>query len=318
MPRACWGHDGLLRIADIRRRHAEGMDALEQRPFGSTGLTVSAIGLGAGQIGETDVAEAEAAEVLNLALDLGITLIDTAHGYGASEERIGRHVAHRRDAFVLSTKGGAGVEGHDDWTPGAVTASIEQSLRRMQTDRIDVFHLHSCPVEVLRRGDLQDALDEAVAAGKVRVAAYSGDNEHLALAADSGRFGSVETSVNIADQWNLRHVVGRRPELGVIAKRPIANAPWRFEERPVGQYAELYWERMRELAYDPRDLSWTELALRFTAYAPGVDTAIVGTAKAANLRRNLEVAEQGPLPADVLARIDETWLRVGADWAAST
>jgi aryl-alcohol dehydrogenase-like predicted oxidoreductase len=124
--------------------------------------------------------------------------------------------------------------------------------------------------------------------------------------------------VNIADQWNLRTVVGRRPGLGVIAKRPIANAPWRFAERPVGHYAELYWERLRALEIDPGELSWTELALRFTAYAPGVHTAIVGTAKAANLRRNLELAERGPLPPAVLAHLDEAWRRVGAEWPSST
>jgi aryl-alcohol dehydrogenase-like predicted oxidoreductase len=291
---------------------------MERRVFGSTGLLVPVVGLGAGQIGERDVTEQDAAAVLNGALDLGVTLIDTAHSYGSSEERIGRHLATRRDEFVLSTKGGAGVDGHADWSPGAVTATIEQSLRLTRSDRLDIFHLHSCPVDVLRRGDLQDALDAAVRAGKVGVAAYSGDNEHLEAAADSGRFGSIETSISIADQWNLRHVVGRRPELGVIAKRPIANAPWRFAERPVGSYSELYWERLQQLAFDPGDLGWAELALRFTAYAPGVHCAIVGTAKLQNLVKNLEAAERGPLPDEVLQQIDERWARVGADWPAST
>lgn len=291
---------------------------LEQRRFGNTGLQVSAIGLGAGQIGERDVSEEDAAAVLQGALDLGVTLIDTARSYGSSEERIGRHLAHRRDEFVLSSKGGAGVEGLPDWSPEAVTRSIEDALRRTRSERIDVFHLHSCPVAVLRRGDLQDALDVAVAAGKVGVAAYSGDNEHLAFAADSGRFGSVEASASIADQWNLRHVLDRHPELGVIAKRPIANAPWRFAERPVGHYAELYWERLRELDYDFGGLDRAELALRFTAYARGVHSAIVGTAKLENLRRNLEAAERGPLPDEVLQRLDATWRRVGAEWPSST
>jgi aryl-alcohol dehydrogenase-like predicted oxidoreductase len=291
---------------------------MEQRPFGTTGLVVSAIGLGAGQIGERDVPEAQAAEVLHTALDLGVTLIDTAHGYGSSEERIGRHLAGRRDEFVLSTKGGAGVEGHADWSPGALRASIDLSLRRTRSERIDVFHLHSCPAEVLERGDLQEVLDAAVVAGTVGVAAYSGDNAPLALAAASGRFGSIETSISIADQWNLRNVVGRDPDLGVIAKRPIANAPWRFAERPVGQYAELYWERLRALDYEPSGLAWDELALRFTAYAPGVDCAIVGTAKVENLRANVALAERGPLPGAVLQHLDERWRLVGADWPSST
>ena len=291
---------------------------LEQRDFGGTGLRVSVIGLGAGQIGERTVTEAAAAEVLHSALDLGVTLIDTAHGYGLSEERIGRHLAGRRDEFVLSTKGGAGVEGHADWSPGAVRATIEQSLRRTRSERIDVFHLHSCPIEVLRRGTLQDTLDAAVAAGDIVVAAYSGDNEHLEFAAESGRFGSIEASANIADRWNLRHFIGRRPDLGVIAKRPIANAPWRFPDRPVGHYAELYWERLRALEYDFAGLEPAELALRFTAYAPGVHSAIVGTAQASNLQRNLQAVRRGPLPAAVLQGLDEAWERVGAEWPSST
>ena len=291
---------------------------LERRPFGATGLDVSIVGLGAGQIGESDVTEAEAAEVLNGALDLGVTLIDTAASYGLSEERIGRHLGGRRDEFVLSTKGGPKINGQRDWSPGSVLASIEQSLRKTGSERIDIFYLHSCPLEILQRGDLQDTLDQAVTAGKIGVAGYSGDNGPLAFAVESGRFGAIETSVNVADQWNLRNVLSRRPELGVIAKRPIANAPWRFAERPVGNYAELYWERLHALALDPGDLDWAEFALRFTVYAPGVDTAIAGTAKLEHLRRNVMAASRGPLPAPALDGIDRAWRAVGSDWPAST
>ena len=240
-----------------------------------------------------------------------MTLIDTARGYGLSEERIGRHLARRRDEFVLSSKGGYDIPGADNWTPMAVTAGIDRALRLTRSERIEIFHLHSCPVSDLERGDLQDALDAAVAAGKIGVAAYSGDNEHLAYAVDSGRFGSIETSVNLADQWNLRHVVGQRAELGVIAKRPLANAPWRFAERPVGDYAELYWERLRALALDPAGLAWDELALRFTAYAPGVHSAITGTASLEHLQRNIQILDAGPLPREVLDQIDAAWHRVG-------
>ena len=157
-----------------------------------------------------------------------------------------------------------------------------------------------------------------MAAGKIGVAAYSGDNEHLAYAVESGRFSSIETSVNLADQWNLLNVVGQHPELGLIAKRPLANAPWRFHERPVGDYAELYWERLRELDLDPADLDWDELALRFTAYAPGVHSAITGTASLEHLQRNIAILKRGPLPSEVLTQIDDAWRRVGADWPSST
>ncbi|MGI3786141.1 MAG: aldo/keto reductase [Janthinobacterium lividum] len=291
---------------------------MDQRPFGGTGLDVSVVGLGAGQVGEADVTEAEAAALLNGALDLGVTLIDTALGYGSSEERIGRHLRDRRGEFVLSSKGGSGAPGQPDWTPGSVRAGIEQTLRRTRSERIDVYFLHSCSLEVLQRGDLQETLDDAAAEGLIGITGYSGDNEALAYAAASGRFAAIECSVNVVDRWNLHHVVGRVPELGVVAKRPIANAPWRFAERPTGHYAELYWQRLRELAYEPGDLGWAELALRFSAYAPGVHTAIVGTAKPANLKSNVEAASHGPLPAEVLAELDTAYERVGPDWPSST
>jgi aryl-alcohol dehydrogenase-like predicted oxidoreductase len=290
---------------------------MQQRPFGDTGLTVSALGLGAGQIGERDVSEAQAASLLSAAVDIGITLFDTARGYGTSEERIGRHLAAHRDEIVLATKGGYDIEGTQDWTPENLRGTVERSLRLLRTDRIDILYLHSCSAEVLARGDLQDTLDGLIAAGSVRVAGYSGDNEPLAQAAASGRFGAIETSVNLADQWSLRHVLPEHPGLGVIAKRPIANAPWRFAERPAGHYAELYWQRLRTLALDPAGLEWDEFALRFSAFAPGVDSAIVGTANPDNLRRNAAHLAKGPLTADLLAAVDAAWLREGTGWPGS-
>ena len=84
------------------------------RPYGSTGLQVPALGFGAGQIGDASRDEGEVRRLLNTELDLGVTLIDTARGDGLSEERIGRHLAHRRGEFVLSTKVGYGIQGLPD------------------------------------------------------------------------------------------------------------------------------------------------------------------------------------------------------------
>ena len=80
----------------------------------------------------------------------------------------------------------------------------------------------------------------------------------------------------------------------------------------------LYWERLRELDLDPAGLAWDELALRFTSYAPGVHSAITGTASLEHLLRNIEIIDVGPLPREVLDQIDAAWRRVGADWASST
>ncbi len=99
-----------------------------ERAFGKQGFSVSALGLGAGPIGDPALDEAQVGALLNQALDLGITLIDTARSYGLSEERIGRHLAHRRHQFILSTKVGYGIRGHKDWTYACVSAGIDAAL----------------------------------------------------------------------------------------------------------------------------------------------------------------------------------------------
>ncbi len=290
--------------------------SIPRRAFGATGLTVPALGLGAAQLGRDDVSDRDAERLLAEALDLGVTLIDTARSYGSSEARIARCLRGRRDEVVLSTKGGYGIDGVTDWTGPCVTAGVDAALARLGTDRIDVFHLHSCPREVLARGEVVDALDGAVRAGKVRVAAYSGEGDALEWAVRSGRFGSVEASVNLCDQRSLdgalREAAARG--LGVIAKRPLANACWRFADRPVGDYAETYWERLGAMKLDPGDLAWDELALRFAAYEPGVSACIVGTASVEHLRRDVDLVARGPLPEDVTARVREAFHAHGAAW----
>jgi aryl-alcohol dehydrogenase-like predicted oxidoreductase len=278
---------------------------MQQRLFGNTGLSVSILGFGAGQIGSSEMAEDDVAALLNAVLDSGITLIDTARGYGMSEERIGRHLGHRRQDFVLSTKVGYDIPGYPDWTGRAVAAGVDAALGRLRTDYLDIVHLHSCPLDVLERGDVVEALNAAVTAGKVRVAAYSGDNEPLEWAAQSGRFGSLETSVNLCDQQVIERglALAQHHGLGVIAKRPVANAPWRFATRPVGSYAEIYWERLQAMQLQPGELEWQELALRFTAYLPGVHTCIVGTGSLDHLRHNVELVARGALPAATVAAV---------------
>ncbi len=132
------------------------------RAFGDTGLTVSALGFGAGHVGSPDQDEQTIGRLLNEVVDAGITLIDTARGYGLSEERIGRHLSHRRDEIVISTKVGYDIPGHEDWRGPTITAGVEAALQRLQTDYLDIVHLHSCPLDVLQRGEVTEALQRAV------------------------------------------------------------------------------------------------------------------------------------------------------------
>lgn len=294
----------------------EPTERVAQRPFGDTGLTTSVVGFGAGHIGDGAYDDAAAGRLLHAALDAGVTFVDTARGYGLSEERIGRHLSGRRDEFVLSTKVGYDVPGTEDWTAAAITGGVDRALRTLRTEVVDVVFLHSCPREILERGEVVDALLAARDAGKVRVAGYSGENDALAWAIDSGRFGAVQTSVNLADQWSLHHVLGRAAEhgLGVVAKRPLANAPWRFDSQPCGSYAELYWTRLRAMGLKPADGDWLTLALRFSAFAPGVSTAIVGTGSPHHLAEAVEAAARGPLDPDEVARWRDAFAPFAAEW----
>src|SRR5512139_3115020 len=159
---------------------------MQRRPFGRTGLEVPVLGFGAIQVGDPRVSEEHAARLLNHALDLGFTLVDTARSYGLSEERVGRHLARRRDEFVLSTKVGYGVPGLRDWTYECVVAGVDAARDRLRTDVIDIVHLHSCDLGLLEEGEVASALEDCAAAGKLRVAAYSGDAAALRYAVMCG------------------------------------------------------------------------------------------------------------------------------------
>jgi len=291
---------------------------MQTRELGLSGLRVSVLGFGAMHINDERVSEDAAATLLNKVLDLGITLIDTARGYGLSEERIGRHLAHRRSEFVLSTKLGYGVEGLPDWTYDCIVQGVERALRLMRTDVLDIAHLHSCPLETLRRGEVTRALHDCRRAGKIRAAAYSGDNAELAYAIASGDFGVLQTSINICDQVNLAQ---RLPDalargLGVIAKRPIAGAIWRRSARPDDHAEGAYWDRWQAMALeqDLPEADWQDLTLRFSAHLPGVASCIVGTGKVEHLERNLAAVAKGPLPTEQTALLRQRFAACQVDW----
>jgi aryl-alcohol dehydrogenase-like predicted oxidoreductase len=285
-------------------------------PFGKTDLNVSRIGLGTGQVGWGEFDDALASKILNTALDQGVTLIDTARGYGVAEERIGKHISHRRNEYVLSTKVGYNIEGLEDWTPEIIDAGIDRALKLMKTEVLDVVHLHSCPLEVLKTSGVPEALVKAKEQGKIKVAAYSGENDELGWAVNSGLFSSIQTSVNLCDQVSLRRYLPEATEKGqgVIAKRPVANAPWRFAERPTGDYAEEYWVRWKAMNIDPGDLPWQEIAVRFAAYAPGVCSAIAGTRDLDHFLENVEMARKGPLPQVLIDAIMQAYAREDKGW----
>lgn len=290
--------------------------ALIQRALGSTGLHVSALGLGAGPLGDARISDGDADALVGQALELGVTLFDTAPSYGRSEERLGRALGTRRHEVVLVTKGGYGVPGIADWTGDVIRLGIDAALGRLRTDLLDVFLLHSCDEGTLLRDDILGELDRAKSAGKIRAAGYSGENEALAAAVSSGRFDVVECSVNPFDRASLAsHVAAAEAAgVGVLAKRPLANAAWRFDAEPEAPDVRTYWTRARAMGFDPAPLAWPELALRFAAFAPGIASALVGTANPAHLTDAVSAVLRGPLEASVLARLDAAWHPHAAEW----
>ena len=287
---------------------------MEQRALGTTGVRVSALGLGAGRIGGASIESVD--RLVSAALDLGVALIDTARSYGDSEDLLGRALAGRREGVALSTKVGYGVEGVPDWTPDCIARGIDAALRRLRTDRIEVVHLHSCPRETLEQAGVVEALQSAVQAGKVRVAAYSGEGDALLWAIRSGAFGAVQCSVSVVDQGVLGGAVpdAAARGLGVLAKRPLGNAPWRFTSPPPEQDVAEAFRRFRALDLRAGSLRWESLFARFSAFSPGVSSILVGTGSEEHLRTAASAVEDGPLAAPLAAALREEFARAGGGW----
>ena len=285
------------------------------RPYGATGLKITALGFGAMQVGSPDCTEADAERILNGVLDLGITLIDTARSYGQAEDRIGRYLARRRGEFVLSTKVGYGVAGVADWTYECVALGIDAARDRLRTDVIDVVHLHSCPASVLDGSGVVDALCAAVGAGKIGVVGYSGDADALSRALDDPRVGAVEVSVNLCDQEALPQIAAARARgVGVLAKRPMAGLPWLAAKEPEDPPHAEYWRRFQLLAAPLGTPDWASLALRFAAFQLGVDACLVGGTNLANVAKNVATVARGPLPSEEGAAIRAAFAAAGESW----
>ncbi len=299
---------------------------MERRQLGKTDMQVSVLGFGGAEIGFEGATEEIVARLLKGALDAGLNVIDTGECYEGSEELIGKTVADRRDDYYLFTKcGHPRGTGSEDWSPGSLLESIERSLRRLQTDQLDLIQLHSCSETVLRKGDAISALQTARAKGYARYLGYSGDTQAARYAVESGAFDVLQTSINIADQEAIDLVLplAREREMGVIAKRPIANVAWKESHKPISSYHHVYWERLNKLRYDfIRHLPMEESvahALRFTLSVAGVHTAIVGTTKPERWQENATMVGEGALPQAEYAAIRERWEEIApASWIGQT
>jgi aryl-alcohol dehydrogenase-like predicted oxidoreductase len=294
---------------------------LPKRKLGRTGVDVTILGFGAmelrGPPRGPEISDKEAERVLNGVLDAGINFIDTSIDYGRSEEHIGRSISHRRAEYFLASKCGCvvgGAQGEHVHTAANIRKGIENSLRLLKTDHLDLvqFHRSLTLEEFEREGALQEAL-KLKQEGKVRFLGVSGTLPNLAEQIDSGVFDAFQIPYS-ALQREHEQLISKAAQAGagaIIRGGVARGAPsdWQRTNYMVpGTIMRDRWEQAKlDELLDGMDR--IEFTLRFTLSHPGLSTTIVGTRNPEHLRANVEAAKKGPLPNELLAqaklRLDE-------------
>lgn len=280
---------------------------MEYVTLGRTGLRVSVAGLGCG--GHSRLGQAhgrtkeESADVVRRALDLGVTLVDTAFVYG-TERIVGAAIAGRRDEVVVSTKCRWGAEGLP--TPDDLTSSLEKSLERLGTDAVDVYFLHGLPAEQYDRAveTLVPALERARREGKVRfygvTEQFNADTTHrmLARAAADDCWDVVMVGFNMLNQSAAERVFPKTLERGIGTMDMFAV---RRALRTAEEALEMGGVDLSFLLDHASSL--TEAAYRFVRHTPGVDVVLTGTGSVEHLEQNVRAILGPPLPDDVIGRV---------------
>ncbi|MBM3139981.1 MAG: aldo/keto reductase [Chloroflexi bacterium] len=275
------------------------MPDLPTRELGRTGLRVTQPGYGAMELRGAprgrEVSPEQAERVLNAVLDAGINFIDTSGDHGMSEELIGRFIAHRRDEHVLASKcgclvGGEPAEGgpRHVYTRENVRDGVEQSLRRMRTDRLDVVQVHGSPSkeELEEHGALEE-LRALRREGKVGFLGASSMLPHLANHIAMGVFDEFQIPYSALQREHeaaiseaARAGAGTVIRDGVARGAPSGEKGWRGPQRAAPKDV---WEASRLDEILPAGMSRMEFTLRFTLSHSDLHTTIVGTANPAHL-----------------------------------
>jgi aryl-alcohol dehydrogenase-like predicted oxidoreductase len=301
---------------------------METRKIGSLDVTV--VGLGTNNFGMGMEADA-VGPVVSAALEAGINFFDTADSYGESEARLGRALGRRRDEVIVATKFGSPVHG-EDGTGGAkpdyVRRALEASLRRLGTDRIDLYQLHR-PDPETPIGDTLAELDEAVRAGKVREIGSSqvsaAQIREAEAAATGARFVSVQNHYNLLNRDDQAEVLPLCAELGLayIPFFPLASGlltgKYRRGEDPAEGTRMHRWGRraagiLTEENFDKVDAltAWAEkhghtvleLAFAWLLGQGGVASVIAGATKVDQVKANV-AASGWVLTADEVTEVNE-------------
>jgi aryl-alcohol dehydrogenase-like predicted oxidoreductase len=315
---------------------------MQQRPLGARGPAISAIGLGCWAIGGLSLKDgreqgwsgtedAESIAAIHAALDLGVDFLDTADVYGAghSERLIGTALEGRRHTVVLATKFGKVFdEARRERTEGtdaiaaAIVAACEASLRRLRTDWIDLYQLHDGKLPLAQVPEVLDTLERLVAAGKIRAYGWSTDDVARAEAFAAGAHcAAIQHRANLLEDAPAMRALCRAGGLASVCRSPLGQglltgkfdagtrfpdtdlrAGWRLNEGARAAQLQAL-ARVRELlTCDGRSLA--QGALGWLLAQGGHVLPIPGFKNRAQVQDNAGVLARGPLPPDVVRRID--------------
>ena len=310
---------------------------MKYKILGKTGLNVSTVGLGtmvhAGHFGP--MKDEESLSAIDTALELGVNFIDTSDAYGAgySETLLGNALKGRRDKVIIATKGGNVMTGPNRgkriFTPEYIDGVLHESLKRLQTDYIDLYQLHNPTVDVIERGEVWEVLERRKKEGKIRHYGVSINTMEEGIAAvKDGRSETIQTEYNLLAQEpaDAFFSLAQAANVGIIARVPLkrgiltgkmtAADEQRFQGEDVRarsfkgeafrkELAKA--EQLRFLVHGPVQ-SLVQAAIAFCVAHPAVSITIPGARNAAQMRENAAGADV-TLPADDLDKVAELWRR---------
>ncbi|HBE90944.1 MAG: hypothetical protein A3E37_01715 [Candidatus Andersenbacteria bacterium RIFCSPHIGHO2_12_FULL_46_9] len=293
--------------------------ALTSHPLGSTKLNVSSIGLGTVEIGlpygigvTTLPTDKEADRILKTAVDLGITYFDTAHSYGVAEERIGRSGIARLPQIVIGTKCAQFLEkGQDPRGPEleqAIRSEVEESLRRLRTDSLQLLQLHGGSAEQLERGELIDILRRIKDEGKIQHIGIATRGTDAPLAAiETNFFSTIQTAYSILDQRMAAQVfpAAFASNIGIINRSVLLKGALTSSVWHLPPALDPLKENSAQAAAIAKKLSTDlpSLAIRFATSHPAVSTILIGTIEPRHLHSALSAIKEGPLSPPVLGKL---------------
>jgi aryl-alcohol dehydrogenase-like predicted oxidoreductase len=317
------------------------------RRFGETDLETSEIGFGTWALGSTwwgDVTESTGERLLSEALELGITFFETgdAYGQGANEDLVGRVLAPHRDRIQLSTKFGyvleQGRREHSEgerpqrWDGAFIRAALEESLRRLRTDHVDLYQLHNPRIDAIRADECFATLEELRGEGKIRhygvaLGPAIGWREEGLEAIATREIASVQTVYNLLEQdpgIDLMAAAGARG-VGIMSRVPTSSGLLDDNLSPTTTFGAgdhrrhrpREWlteglqkiDRIRFLCEPGTGRTMAQAALRFILAQPQMTTVIPTITNEAELREYAGTAEAPELTDDELARVAELYVR---------